>query len=349
MSKKITKKIKKTLPWFVVLGLIGLVIGIGLNFDLNFERSEVQADDVGTSVTVSNAAPEWTTDAQEGTESSAANPTNAAQNVTFTATGTDPNGDQYYLAVCTAAGITAVNSGPPTCDAGTWDVSDATNSAAEATATYATSEGDDPSNPWFAYICDGHATAAACNATPKQGTDTTASPFVVNHGASFTVVGDAGDPVIPGATVTITTTASDPEGAETDDTLILYVCKVAGATSAGCTGGASDEWCHDTTTNPTSDPTCDWTMDITKTDSVTSGSCEGSYNYYPYIFDNHGFAATSDGGKQGVAADNTVSNVKPVVDSIVWNTSPLTLVTEEGVTNLTATATVHDDNGVKAI
>jgi len=337
------KRIKKTLPWFLILALIGLVIGAGFNLG----KSTVKATDIGTSVTVGNAAPNWTADAEESAESSATNPTNAGQDVSFVATGTDPNGDQYYLAVCKTAGITPVNGDAPTCDGGagdTWDVSDATNSAAQATATYTTSESDNPSNDWYAYICDGHATAAACNATVKQGSSTTASPFVVNHGADFTAVADAADPVNPGATVTITTTASDPEGAETDDTLTLYVCKVAGATSSGCNGGATDEWCHNTS-SPTSDPTCNWTMDINKTNSVTSGSCEGSYNYYPYIFDNHGFAATATGGQQGVVKTNTVNNVKPVVDSIAWDTSPLTLVNEESTTDLTATATVHDDNG----
>jgi len=334
------KRIKKTLPWLLILALIGLVIGVGFNLG----KPTVKATDIGTSVTVGNAAPNWTADAQESAESSATNPTNAGQDVSFVATGTDPNGDQYYLAVCKAAGITPVNGDAPTCNNGTWDVSDATDSASQATATYSTSESDDPSNAWFAYICDGHATAAACNATVKQGSGNTASPFVVNHGADFTAVADAADPVNPGATVTITTTASDPEGAETDDTLTLYVCKVAGATSSGCTGGAADEWCHDTS-SPTSDPTCNWTMNIAKTNSVTSGSCEGSYNYYPYIFDNHGFAATATGGQQGVVKTNTVNNVKPVVDSIAWDSSPLTLVSEESTTDLTATATVHDDNG----
>lgn len=337
------EKVKKGIPWFLILALLGLVVGITFNLG----KPTVKADNIGTSVTVGNAAPNWTVDAQESAESSATNPTNAGQNVSFVATGTDPNGDDYYLAVCKTTGITPVNGGAPTCDGGagdTWDVSDATDSASQATATYTTSESNDPSNAWFAYICDGHASAAACHATVKQGTDTTASPFIVNHGPSFTVVGDAADPVNPGATVTITTTASDAEGAETDDTLTLYVCKVAGATSSGCTGGATDEWCHDTS-SPTTNPTCNWTMDIAKTNSVTSGSCEGSYNYYPYIFDNHGFAATATGGQQGQVKTNTVNNVKPVVDSLSWDTSPLTLSNEETTTDLASTATVHNDNG----
>lgn len=334
------EKIKKTLPWFLILTLISLTVGVGLNFG----KPQVQADDLSSSVTVGNAAPAWTVDAQESAESSTTSPTNAGSNISFTATATDANGDDYYLAVCTTAAVTANNGAAPTCDVGTWDVSAATTSAQVATAAYTTLVGDSESNAWFAYICDGAATGAACNATAKQGSSTTISPFIVNHGAGFTGIVDAADPVDPGATVTITTTADDPDSEGGADTLTLYVCKVAGATSSGCTGGVGDEYCHSTGT-PETNPTCNWTMDISKTDSVTSGQCEGSYDYYPYVFDNHGFAATSAGGKQGVAATNTVNNVAPVVDSIVWDSTPLTLVNEEAATNLTATATVHDDNG----
>ncbi len=339
--------------WFVILALIGLVIGIGLNFSFDFKSSEVKADTAGTSATVSNVAPDWSVDAEESAEYSTANPRNAGLNVSFVATAADLNGDPYYLAVCKTTGITPNNGAAPTCDGGagdTWDVSDAANSGNIATATYTTSESDDPSNAWFAYICDGHATAAACDATPKQGSSTTISPFVVNHGASFTVLTDAADPVNPGATVTITTTASDAEGTEPDDTLDIFVCKTVGATSAGCDGGDSDTWCKDDTTNPTTDPTCSWTMDINETGVVTANQCEGAYSYWAYIYDNHGFAATATGGKQETEFTNTVSNVAPDVSATSLNSgSNFQLSTEETSDNITVTGTVTDNNGCEDI
>ena len=340
----------KSIPLFLILALIGLVVGAGLNFSFDFESSEVKADTAGTSVTVSNAAPTWTVDAEEGAESSTTNPTDAGQDVTFVATATDA--ENYYLAVCKVAGITPNDGAAPTCTGGagdTWNVSSATASGSVATATYTTSESDAASNAWFAYICDGHASDAKCNATVKQGTGNTASPFVVNHGASFTSVTDAADPVNPGATVTIETVASDAEGAEPDDTLTLYVCKVAGATSAGCTGGATDTWCSDTS-SPLTNPTCNWVMDINKTGSVTANQCKGAYNYYAYIFDNHGFAATATGGQQGTVYTNTVSNVAPEVTAASLNTgTDFLLSTPESSDNIVVTGTVTDNNGCEDI
>ena len=340
------KKIKKSLPWFLILILIGLVIGIGLNLG----KPEVQADTAGTSVTVGNAAPTWTVNASEDPDSTSAAPTDVGDDVYFTAQASDPNGEEWYLAICKASGApTPATDGPPTCNGGSgnnWVVCGPYSDDHVIGATecgYTTLVGDAESQPWYGYICDKHAgEAGLCNAVEQSTND----PFKVNRGASFTVVTDAADPVNPGATVTITTTADDPDSDGSADTLDLFVCKTAGATSAGCDGGDADTWCKDEATNPETDPTCNWVMNVTKTDNVTSNQCEGAYSYYPYIFDNHGFAATSVGNKQGVQDTNTVNNVAPEVTAVLLNGGvDFQLSTEESSDNITVTGTVKDDNG----
>ncbi len=45
---------------------------------------------------VANQAPTWTVDAAENPDSTSASPTNVSSNVTFTATASDPENEQYY-------------------------------------------------------------------------------------------------------------------------------------------------------------------------------------------------------------------------------------------------------------
>ena len=55
------------------------------------------ADSVTTAVTVGNSAPMFTAGPAESTESSSSTPTNVGVGVTFQATATDGNGEDYYL------------------------------------------------------------------------------------------------------------------------------------------------------------------------------------------------------------------------------------------------------------
>ena len=56
------------------------------------------------------------------TESSADYPTNAGTDVLFAATTTEPNQDQWYLAICKTNAITASVDGAPTCPGGSWAI-----------------------------------------------------------------------------------------------------------------------------------------------------------------------------------------------------------------------------------
>ena len=316
------EKIKKTLPWFLILVLIGLTVGIALNFG----EVEVKADSAGTSVTVGNAAPDWTVvpaDSSDGTT-----PTNVGSNVTFTATASDPNSDNYYLAICKTNAITAVNSGPPTCPGDPWAVSTSTADDAEASVTYTALVGDAQSNIWYGFVCD-HNAASACSAVSNA-----ASPFKVNHVPGFTVYADDA-PVNPAATVTWTTTASDTDDDTAQDTVTLYVCKTNSFTAPStCNGG---EWCHSSAS--ASNPTC----------NTTSLRPDGDYDAYGYVVDSHGFAASA--GSQGTDSILTVSNIAPTITAATIDlqdtdaAGSLTLLNEEAETeSFKVVFTVVDNN-----
>jgi hypothetical protein len=302
---------------------------------------------VSTSVTVLNTPPLWTTNAQEVTESSAANPTNSGDTVSWTAQGTDSSGDAYYLLICnTNAAATARSGLRPVCSGGDdnmWAVSASTVSAVFATAATTTAESWSPSNIWYAFICDGNAILPKCNLNgggDQQGTGLTASPFIVNHRPTFTVYSDD-SPKNPGTLVTWTSTSADAEGAEPDDTVNLFVCKTNSfATSTGtCNGG---QWCTSglTATNPT----CGFTLEDPKPDR--------NYGAYGFIIDNHNHGALYTGGNlQGTDSVLTVNNVTPTITpaSISLNDTdlagPLVLTQAQGqTTGFSVKFTVSDQN-----
>jgi len=132
------EKIKKTIPWFIILAL--MMFGIWTSF--NAKRKTAIADDLGTSVQVGNVAPEFTVVTDDS--STSGSPTNSGSNVTFTATATDDNGDQWKLLVCKTAGVTGTD-----CDDGEsdrWCVSSLENSGDPASCNYTTGDGDAPSH-----------------------------------------------------------------------------------------------------------------------------------------------------------------------------------------------------------
>ncbi|MFA7287084.1 MAG: peptidoglycan-binding protein, partial [Patescibacteria group bacterium] len=223
-------------------------------------------------------------------------PTNVGSAVTFTATATDTDANQYYLAICKTDAVTVGSDAAPTCDGGSWAVSTATNSGSQSSVTYTALTGDSESNAWYAFVCDKVASGALCSAS-SQGSGSTGSPFKVNHVPAFTLVTDAPDPQTVGSDVTFTTTASDSDTDTLSDTVKLYVCKANDATSAGC--GAGGTWCSATAT--ASDPTCSYTTQI--------GDI-GTNNYYTSIYDSHNVMAQSS------LADNFT-----VVAAVVQNNS----------------------------
>ncbi len=327
---------------FKVYSVIILLLISGFIFyKYCFEGSKffcvVRADDVTSSVTVGNTAPVFTVVPAEGPSSTQANPTNVGVRIDFTATATDSNGNQYYLAICKASGISAGVDGPPTCTDGEIAMSSATNSGSQAIASYTTQQADNESYVWYGYVCDKVASGAACS-TVSQGSGDSGSPFYVNHAPSFTYVGAfLGVGFDPGDTVTWTTTSSDSDVDGTADTVKLVVCKTAGISGTGCDGGGSDTWCSSSLT--ASDPSCSYVVPIPTHDD--------SFAAYTYVFDSHNFA--SSGPKQATDNAYQVANVAPVVSGVTVNGgSDITL--NEGTTkNVIITGTVTDNNSCQDI
>jgi len=211
--------------------------------------------------------------------STGASPTNAGSDVTFTATATDSDGDQYKLLVCKTDGTSGGD-----CDGGEsdrWCVSSLTNSGSQASCAYTTTgsescNGSNESCVWYAYACDEH---NFCSANSNAN-----SPFKINHRPSFTTISDAPDPVSPGSDITFSSTASDSDTDTVADTVKLVVCKTAGVADGACDGGAEDTWCASSLS--ASNPSCNYSALITDTPGVK--------NHYPYVFDNHNFGAATE-------------------------------------------------------
>ena len=343
-----TKIVKQSIPWFLVLLLISLTMGIGFNF----RSLKVEADTATTSVTVGNQAPTFTVSPVEdpashngaGTGDTANNPTNVGSNVTFKATASDPDTDNYYLAVCTTdAASPGTGGGAPTCDVATWCVSSSFADDAEANCTYTALTGDSESETWYAFVCDAASGNQLCSIPGNQGSGNSGSPFYVNHVPGFTVYSDD-SPANPGATVTWTTTASDTDSDAATDTVSLYVCD-----ASGFTGGASPA-CTGTLlcsqTGQASNPTCNDVLDNPEPD--------GTYNAYGYVIDNHGLQAS--GGSHGTDSTLTVNNVAPSISNTsiqlldTDETGNLTLTVENGETqDFFVKFVVTDDNSCQNI
>ena len=328
------KIVKKSFPWFLVVSLVfGLIFSFsGLRFNLRF--SEVKADDASTSVEVGNVAPSFTVAPHEdpaswgGGDSGGSGPTNAGDDVTFKATATDANGDQWKLLVCKTAGVSGVD-----CDGGAsdrWCVSaSAVNSGSENSCAYTTSDSDAQSNDWYAYACD----AQSCSSV-NQGSGNSGSPFKVNHRPSFTAASNNG-PKDPGQDVTWTTTVSDSDDDTYQDQVKLYVCATSGFNpSSGCTG---TQLCASNWT--TSNPSCSY--------SIPTPTPDTTYNAYVYVIDWHSFAAS--GGQQGANSSYAVNNVAPSVSNVTLNNGNNIDLIESSTKDVTVTATVSDNNSCQDI
>lgn len=278
-------KIKRTIPWFIVLSLIISVIVVGFNLGIENSPEQVSADTATTSVVVGNAAPSFSSIVEnpssadgDGEGSTAGNPTNEGDLITWKGTATDPNGDDWYLAICKENSIATNTSAAPTCGgSGAWVITGTTTSATEQTATTSTTGVSATSSDWYAFACDHSADQECTSASQGTGTAAENSPFNVNHRPTFTDVSNNG-PKDPGTDVTWSSTSSDSDKFTSDDWIGLYICKeenFATGTTPGC--GGSGEWCSATST---SNPSCNY--------SVPTPTQDKSYNAYAYIVDNHG-------------------------------------------------------------
>jgi len=259
-------------------------------------------DTAPTSTTVDNEAPVFTVDPSDN-GSDGTTPTNEGENVTFTATGTDPNGNDYYLAICQTNAISAGSGTAPTCPGSAWGISSATTSGLEATVTYTTTgaEGsvgecdvNGESCPWYAFVCDGNGSPGLCSSS-SQGS-TSPSPFNVNHAGTFgpvTVTDTLDGTIEPGDTAKFTllsVDSSDTDGDTLQDYFFMYICDRNTTsfdyTSNTCIGGISI--CSTTAFYPgVQDGSC------TADPSLTSVPiAAGNHQYKVYIEDNHGLPAT---------------------------------------------------------
>ncbi|PIQ92598.1 MAG: hypothetical protein COV69_02105 [Parcubacteria group bacterium CG11_big_fil_rev_8_21_14_0_20_39_14] len=319
----------KTIPWFVVFGIMAILAMLVLNAGQQTLPQMVQADVATTAVKVSNSAPtlsaivEDPTSADgQGVGSTAGNPTNQGDNITWQGTASDANGDYWYLAICKENSIATNSLAAPTCSgAGAWIVTATTTSGAQQTATTSTSGVSATSSLWYAFACD-YNTDQKCSAG-NTGTGDAAqnSPFCTNHRPSFTEVSNT-TPIDPNEIITWNSTSSDSDLFAAADTIKLYVCKTNSFTTGGSPGCDSDQtWCS--TTN-SSDLTCGY-------DDSDDIMQDKLYNAWVFMVDNHGFDAT-DTGAHGDTSDYTVSNVAPTVTA-----STIQFVDEGGDTDLDLT------------
>lgn len=292
----------KFVPW--VLCLLLVIQGTGL-YHITF----VFAGNATTQAGVNNKAPAFS--AGPADDSGSSTPINVGSNVTFTATATDKNNDQYYLAVCKdSTAPTPGNNDAPTCNGtGTWCVSTSpANAGSPTSCTYQVQTGDAPSKAWYAFVCDKLASGALCSSYSQGSGEPGVSPFYVNTVPTFTAFADdAGTGKDPGATVTWTSTASDADG----DQVTLYVCKTASFNGSSCPGG---EWCHSSAS--ASNPTCNKVTDTILQDK--------NHAAYGYIVDARGSQAS--GGSQGTDSAVTINNVAPSITA-----SSIELVDTDGL------------------
>jgi hypothetical protein len=326
----------------VVVFAVVFLLNIGAN---ELKHAEAQDGVATTSVTVLNTPPQWTVDAQELVQSSTSTPTNSGSQVQWTARATDSNNESYYLLICSNGNVPTANAAAvPTCGAGAqrWAVSAFTASGATSTAATTTTEVAPfaEQNDWYAWVCDAVATNPRCNAASKQGTGATASPFNVNKRPSFTVFSD-NSPALPGATVTFTTTASDPDVVPTNDTVKLFVCSTNAFNTS--TDSCTATTLFSTTTLSASNPSGTYVIPIPMQDTT--------YAAYGFVVDNHGHEAS--GGAQGTDSILTVANAAPTVSAaqIVLNGGSNLVLTQEASTTpgFTLQFVATDNNSCDAI
>ncbi len=286
-------------------------------------------EEIATSVTVGNSAPTFTGSVYEDPASTATNPTAIGAIITFRATATDANGENYYLIVCSSNSVTpGTGGGAPTCgDTKYCGTTSPTTSGSASSCSYTTKSTDAWSNPWYAFACDTNATSTCSPASQGTGSDGSESPFYVNHPPTFTSVSN-NSPVNPGQSVTWTTqTTSDPD---TGSTVKLLICKSnTTPTNGTCSGGASGTWCSSSAV--ASNPSCSY--------SVPNPNPDGSNNAYAFVVDNFNLSSSSK------TSNFSVNNIAPVVSAVTFNGGNDINLAEGTTTPITVTATVTDNNG----
>ena len=330
----------------VITALFG-VVAFAIIFLLNIGATQLKHVEAAnglatTTVTVLNTPPQWTVDARESTPSSTSTPTNSGSTISWKAIATDSNAENYYLLICSASTTPTANNGAaPTCGTGAkrWAVSGSIVSGAQATAATTTTEVAPffEQNNWVAWVCDSVPVNPRCNATYKQGTGSTSSPFNVNKRPTFTAFWD-NSPKLPGTVVTFRATSTDPDIVPINDTVKLIVCATAVfATSTDTCGGITLA----TSTLVASNPSASYTIPIPMQDT--------NYPAFGFIVDMHGHE--SIGVSQGTNSILTVSNATPTITpaQITLNNGANLILTQEAAqtTGFKLRYIVADNNSCK--
>ena len=301
----------------ILSALSGLLI-FSFIFILNIGKTELEKAEATstatTTLTVLNTPPTWVVgqEGREEFESSTTTPTNSGDVVSWVGTATDANGAPYFLIVCSTnatptaqQSTTTLGTAAPVCSAGTrWAVSTGTDSGTEARAATTTLEAGAfaESNDWYAWVCDDDPVNPRCSTSYSQGiAATNTSPFNVNRRPVFTTFGNNG-PVDPGALLTFSATATDPDVVDAEDTLFLVVCSAATYSTSTNTCSPLDVLAT-TTIGQLADPAATYTLPAIVQDRA--------YNAFGYVYDEHGHEASA--GAQGGNVPFTVNNVAPTV------------------------------------
>ncbi len=321
---------------------IGVVV-FAIVFIFNLGESHIKEataqSNATTTVTVVNTPPQWTASTTEVVESSSNNPTNAGSVVSWSAIGTDSNGERYYLLICSNTNApSGTSNGAPTCNGGTqWAVSASTTSGTLATAATTSLDTWSEVNVWTGWICDGNTGTPRCNAAYTQGENATnSSPFEINHRPDYKVIWD-NSPTLPGAVVTFTSTSSDSDSSGTQDRVKLIVCATAGFST-------STDSCSGTTLGSTTVPA---SANATATYTVIIPTQDQNYGAFGYVIDQHGFEATTTQGTNSVLS---VANAAPTVQAssislVQASGTDMYLSVEVGETpGFTLVFTTSDDN-----
>jgi hypothetical protein len=282
---------------------------------------------------VLNTAPYFTVQPSDH-GSASSSPTNYGEEVYFSATAADYEGDAYYLAICKTNRVTAGNDGPPVCNGGSWCVSDLTATNTQATCSYTAVDSAEELD-WHAFVCDKYPGfgVGRCSASSQGAADTAnGSPFSINHPPVLTSVSTTDNNKDPGGTFTITTVSYDNDAAYISDTLTLFVCRTNFATIAGCEAG--QEVCSAIAAS-SPNASCQFTD--------AAPTPHGNYAYYAFIFDNHNLASAGNSKTNTY----TINNTAPVLGPLILNSgNNITLNMRPATTSVSAiNASVVDLNG----
>ncbi|MEI7579930.1 MAG: hypothetical protein WCJ58_07935 [bacterium] len=331
MKTVLTKNLRIALLLFVVL-IATIITGKGIALVIAQNTSD-------TSVTINNTPPDFTVSPYESPASFSGTAINVGSSISFNATGTDPNSDQYYLAICKTNAITAGTNAAPTCTGGNWCISGAVNSASAASCSYTALQTDSEGpNVWYAFVCDKITATGGCSAS-SQGVGNSGSPFFVNRRPTFSAIVDDGGTgpdsgADPGGIIAYTATASDSDSDFAQDNVQLVVCAdTAGASAAGCIGTTI---CVSSLS--LSAPTCN-------SPTLASVLENGNYNYYAYVFDNHGLAAATN----YISGQYTINNKPPSVTNVKLNNNNVINLSVNTTAAILVTGTVTDLNSCQDI